>query len=225
MIYVTGDIHSDINRFNDKFIPGESALGENDYILICGDFGFIFRNDDKEKALLDELERKPYKILWIDGNHENFNALSDFPVEEWNGGKVHRIRTNILHLLRGQIFTIEGKTFFTMGGAYSPDRYMRIKNFSYWAEELPDNNEYKEAIENLKKHGNKVDYILTHTAPKEIILRMGYHPDPHDAELTGFLEWIMYECEYTHWFFGHFHEDRNIGEKFTALLFDSVKII
>lgn len=30
---------------------------------------------------------------------------------EWQGGKVHEIEEGILHLMRGQIFEIEGKTF------------------------------------------------------------------------------------------------------------------
>ena len=36
-----------------------------------------------------------------------------------HGGKVHRIRPHVLHLMRGQVFDIEGHTFFTMGGVKS----------------------------------------------------------------------------------------------------------
>lgn len=50
---------------------------------------------------------------------------------------------------------------------------------------------------------------------------MGYDPNPHDMELTGFLEWVMYKAQYDEWFFGHWHEDRNI-EKFHALLFEYI---
>lgn len=225
MIYVTGDTHGDINRFNEIHMPGESAWTKDDYLVICGDFGFIFDNDDIEKAWLDELENKPYTVLWLDGNHENFKAIAEYPVEMWNGGKVHIIRKNIFHLMRGQVFTIEGKTFFTMGGAYSIDRYMRVKNVSYWDEEIPNDSEYNEATKNLLKHDKKIDYIVSHTAPREIIRRMGYYPDAHDMELTGFLEWIMYECDFEHWYFGHWHEDKPINDKFTALYYDVVKII
>ena len=44
----------------------------------------------------------------------------DSPVAEWHGGKVHRIRPHVLHLMRGQIFELEGCRFFTMGGAKKP---------------------------------------------------------------------------------------------------------
>lgn len=220
MIYITGDIHGDIIRFSRSFMPYESLWTKDDYLIICGDFGFIFKNDEEEKTHLDALEKKPYTILWVDGNHENFEALYKYPIESWNGGAVHRIRKNIFHLMRGQVFTIEGKKFFTFGGAYSIDRYMRTKGISYWDEELPDSNAYEEATQNLLKHGKKVDYIISHTAPREIIRKMGYYPDAHDMELTGFLEWVMYEVEYKKWFFGHFHEDKIVDEKHRALYFD-----
>lgn len=224
MIYITGDTHGDSSRFSESKMPGESTWTKDDFLIICGDFGFIFMNNEAEQACLDELAKKAYTILWVDGNHENFDALSAYPTEIWNGGKVHRIRKNILHLMRGQVFDIAEKTFFTMGGAYSIDRYMRVKNLSYWDAERPDNSEYREAAQNLSEHEKTVDYIITHTAPREIIRRMGYYPDAHDMELTGFLEWIMVECKFRHWYFGHWHEDRNIGNNFTAIYYDVTEI-
>ena len=222
MIYITGDTHGEIARMDLPFIPEEITAG--DYLIICGDFGFIFSANEEEERVLDSFAQKPFTILFTDGNHENFNALNGYPVEEWNGGKVHRIRKNILHLMRGQVFSIEGKTFFTMGGAYSIDRYMRRKDISYWEEELPDREDYAEATASIMAYNKKVDYIITHTAPRMIIGMMGYCPDPHDMELTGFLEWIMYECSFKHWYFGHFHEDRRITDRFTALYYDVIKI-
>jgi hypothetical protein len=44
-------------------------------------------------------------------------------VENWHGGKVQAIRKNVLHLMRGQIYEIEGQTFFIMGGAACHDTY------------------------------------------------------------------------------------------------------
>ena len=52
---------------------------------------------------------------------------------------------------------------------------------------------------------------MTHTAPKELIYKMGYYPDPHDMELTGFLEWVYHEVSFNEWFFGHWHEDVDIN--------------
>ncbi len=225
MVYVTGDTHGIINRFSEEFFPGETKLTENDTVIVCGDFGFVFFDNEREKEQLDLLEKKPYNILYCCGNHENFNALSEYPVETLFGGKVHRIRRNIFHLMRGQCFTIEGKKYFVMGGAYSIDRSWREKNVSYWDAELPSDEEYKEASASVFANEKKFDYIISHTAPREIIMRLGYYPDPHDMELTGYLEWIMYECEFKRWFFGHFHMDKPLLDgKFRALYYDIEQI-
>ncbi len=225
MIYVTGDTDGDISRFSDEFLPNQSEWTENDYLIICGGFGFIFLNNEREKENLDLLEQKPYMILWIDGNHENFAVLSQYPVEEWNGGKIHRIRRNIFHLMRGQCFTIEGKKFFTMGGAYSINRVWREKKVSYWDEELPSDEEYKEASSTILANNNEFDYIITHTAPKQVLWRYSYFPGPYDTELTVYLDRVLYECDFKKWFFGHFHQDTTLfGEKFRAL-YNDVEII
>lgn len=225
MVYITGDMHGVIERFSDSFLPNESEWDENDCLIVCGDFGFIFFDDDKEKELLDMLEKKPYTIAFCDGNHENFTALSRYPVEYWNGGKIHRITKNVIHLMRGQCFVIESKKIFTMGGAYSPDRALRKENVSYWKAELPSDEEYKEASSTIFANNKEFDYIVTHTAPQRIIRELGYYPDPHGWELTGYLEWIMMECKYKRWFFAHFHEDQVLLDcKFRALYYDVVKL-
>lgn len=217
MLRFTGDTHGEQGRFCNFWAIGEEEWTEKDTLIVCGDFGYIFKNDSVENIFLNELEKKKYNICFCCGNHENFDALEQYAIEEWNGGKVHRIRKNIFHLMRGQIYTIDNKKIFSFGGAYSIDRYMRTEHFSWWNQEIPCDEEYDEAIKNLELHNHKVDYIVTHTAPREIIRRMGYYPDAHDAELTGFLEWVMYEVSYEQWFFGHWHKDEQIDKKHRAI--------
>ncbi len=216
MIYITSDTHGDRFRFIRNMLNDESWT-KDDYLIICGDFGYIFFNDSGEEKFLDFLETKPYTICFCDGNHENFPAIFKYPQEKWNGGNIHRIRKNIIHLMRGQVFTIENKKIFTMGGAYSIDRYIPKLNQSYWKEELPNNAEYKEAIENLRKHNHKIDIVISHTAPLKTIYIMGFFPDAHDMELTGFLDWIAREVQFDHWYFGHWHINKTFDEKYTAV--------
>lgn len=223
MIYITGDTHGEENRL--LYIEQETNIKAGDTLIVCGDFGYIFLNDAAERNFLDNIERtRPYMLAFVDGNHENFPAIYEFPVENWNGGKVHRIRKNIVHLMRGQVFTIEEKVFFTMGGAYSIDQYMRKEGYSWWREELPCDAEYKEAAANLKEHNNKIEYVISHTAPQSIIHWMGYVPDSHDQELTGFLDWIYHDISFKQWYFGHWHDDKIINDKARLLWFDVVKL-
>lgn len=65
------------------------------------------------------------------GNYENFDQLYNYPIEEWNGGKIHKINDSVFHLMRGQVFKIDGKSFFTFGGASShniPDGILEMDN-------------------------------------------------------------------------------------------------
>lgn len=219
MIYITGDTHGDRIRFIENNM-GDDEWTSDDFLIVCGDFGFIFFNSESENEFLDFLEKKPYTICFCDGNHENFPAIYSYPKEMWHGGYVHKIRKNICHLMRGQVYEFGGKKIFTFGGAYSIDRYVRKLNVSYWAQEIPSSDEYDEAVKNLKKYENKVDIVISHTAPNEIIRTMGKFPDAHDMELSGFLEWVMYETEFEHWYFGHWHTDETFYEKFTAVYND-----
>ncbi len=221
MIRVTGDTHGEQLRFFEENMQGEHSWTKDDYLMICGDFGFVFRDTPYERVFLDKLEEKPYTICFVDGNHENFPVIYSYPKEKWNGGYVHRIRKNIVHLMRGQVYTIEGKTFFTMGGGYSRDRMYRTPGVSWWPQEMPNNDEYREATQNLKEVGNKVDYILSHTAPKEVVHLMGRFCDDHEVELNGFFDWVMYEIDFKRWYFGHWHTDSEFaGGKFRAVWYD-----
>lgn len=215
MIYVTGDMHGE----QEKLLAAErdTPLREGDTLIVCGDFGYIFRNDERERAFLDEVENRPYTLCFVDGNHENFPAIYAYPEEIWNGGRVHRIRKNIYHLMRGQVFQLEEKRVFTMGGAYSIDRHFRTEGVSWWPEERPCREEYDEATRNLLACGKKVDYILTHIMPLKTIRQGGWFPDPHDLELTSYLEWILYQVQYQHWYCGHFHADCDLPGKITLM--------
>lgn len=124
MIYITGDCHQDFERFKMKNFPEQRELTKDDHVIICGDFGGVWNKNEeskKEKALLDWLDDKNFTTLFVDGNHENFDRLYEYPEEKWHGGRVHKIRPSVIHLMRGQIFELERKKFFTFGGASSHD--------------------------------------------------------------------------------------------------------
>ena len=51
MLYFTGDTHREIGRFSEDKMQGESTWGEQDIIFVCGDFGYVFLNNEEEKKL------------------------------------------------------------------------------------------------------------------------------------------------------------------------------
>lgn len=210
-IFVCGDIHGtlDIDKLN-RFI-GRKDLSKKDYLIICGDTGICGFSKKIESETREFLRKLPMTTLFIDGNHESFDVLGSLPVENWHGGKVHIIEPGIIHLMRGQIYEIEDKRFFTFGGAFSTDRQYRIKGETWFEEELPCEEEYAQALENLQKHEYKVDYMITHTAPYDIVRNLGY--DTHEAALKQekFLKQIADSASFRGWYFGHFHEDVDMG--------------
>ena len=243
MIYITGDTHCDCSRFEEEKFPIQSGMTKNDYVIICGDFGGVWTFEEessREKEVLDWLNNKNFTTLFVDGNHENYTRLYNYPVEEWHGGKVHKIRDSILHLMRGEIFDIDNKKIFTFGGASSHDiadgilnldeeekiynfRKMgasfRIRDYSWWDLELPTEAEMKNGVNNLEKVNHKVDYIISHCCPTSIqtLLNPIYKKDI----LTDYLQEISEKCEFKKWYFGHYHDYRQIDSQY-VLLYDDI---
>lgn len=220
MIYVTGDTHgnNDILKLYD-LAAKTPGLDKDDYVIIAGDFGGVW-NRKTLFADLDNYSNLPFTTLFVDGNHENYDLLRTFPVNEWNGGKVQMIRPDIIHLMRGQVYEIDGRTFFTFGGATSIDKYMRREGLSWWSEERPSDDDLREGIDNLKRFENNVDYIITHSCDEKALwypplrtreFKMGVYPE---NQMLSYFEDIL---TYRHWYFGHYHMDADLTDKKTVL--------
>ena len=215
MIYVTGDTHGliDVEKVSKYRFPDGEKLSKDDYLIICGDWGGLFFNNDRDKTVIDFWENKPYTVLWVDGNHENFDLINTYPVEEWNGGKVHFIRPTVIHLMRGQVYIIDGKKIFTFGGGLSIDKAKRQAYVSWWPQEEPSYAECNEALMNLDRYGNKVDYIITHACPQSIMrneLCKIRGLSKVECQTEKFLDIIIDTVEYQYWFCGHYHMDARI---------------
>ena len=118
MLYITGDTHGNQLKWLEQIHP---ALSPGDGVIVAGDFGYGFWSGPlgSEDAFYDWLAAQPYAVFFIDGNHENFDRLLALPVEPWRGGRIQRIRPNVIHLMRGEVYLIEGRTVFTRRGRRS----------------------------------------------------------------------------------------------------------
>lgn len=90
-IYVIGDTHNciDIAKLSLRNFPESRKFTAEDYVIICGDFGFpLLSSDVLPESIKDSdrdirsgrktylywmnwLRQKPYTILFVDGNHDN----------------------------------------------------------------------------------------------------------------------------------------------------------
>ena len=109
MVYITGDTHGDMSVFKN---PKLRKLGEDDILIICGDFGFLWDGSEDEKKNIEKLTKKKYTICFVDGAHENFDMLNSYRPYRYKGGNTHKIAQNIYHLMRGEVFTFCGRLSF-----------------------------------------------------------------------------------------------------------------
>jgi predicted phosphodiesterase len=221
MIYVTGDTHIpiDIRKLNTTNFPEQKRLSKDDYVIICGDFGAVWDGSNEERYWQKWLKNKNFTTLFVDGNHENHLMLNEYEVEIWMGGKVHKINDSVIHLMRGQVYNIDGYNFFTMGGGESIDKMYRVEGKTWWKEEVASKEEFNEALDNLEANNWNVDYIITHTTSSRIMEQLVYIKENND--LNSFFNILHKDLKYKHWYFGHFHDDIDIDEKHT-LVFDRV---
>lgn len=214
MIYLTADTHGELDRFDSAQVR---RLKAGDTLIVCGDFGFIWDGGPAEDKILKKLGKKKYQILFVDGTHENFDLLEQYPVSQWNGGKARQISGNLYYLLRGQIYEIEGKKIFTFGGGESSEKQYRMAAGKWWAREMPTLGEMREGADNLKAAGRQVDYIVTHSPPPKVCSDL---VEPHNEwknQLEAFFEQITKQIHYEKWFFGSLHIDRKVTFKDYAL--------
>lgn len=231
-IFITGDCHGNFKKFT-RNQREKLNIQSDDYVIVCGDFGLLWSDDKEFKYNLDFFSNLPFTILWVGGNHENYNMIEFYTISIWHGGKVrHIIQDKVIYLERGEIYNIEGKSFFCLGGASSHDIfdgildrsnsdfkskldwlkknkrfYYRILNESWWSQELPSENELNYAMKQLSGVDDKVDYIISHCCSSEVEELLGHKE--HDR-LTDFFNYVDRFVEFKHWYFGHYHQDADM---------------
>ncbi|MGE5438014.1 MAG: metallophosphatase [Syntrophothermus sp.] len=217
MIYVTGDKHGDFSILRQFVI--NNNLKENDYIIILGDSGLMWNDSTTCQIWFNYLSNLPCKILIIDGNHERFPYFNNLPIKQWHNGYIHELSNNIYHLMRGEVFKIDDKSFFVFGGAESIDKAQRIENVSWWKEELPSSGEYDNGYSNLRNNDYEVDYILTHCCSIHTFNKFKdkYGMKPYITEINEYFNVIEGLADYKHWYFGHYHFNEIIDRQHTCL--------
>ena len=228
---------------------------DNNFIIITGDFGCIWDNNPvgmsrvhfeidrwpgltgesrHEKLALDILSNKPFTILFCDGNHDNIERLDTYEVIDWHGD-------------------IDNKTFFVFGGASSHDisdgivdihdydtfveyrhaidklrlsnKMFRVRDISWWDREMPTISEMNYALDNLKKYDFKIDYVISHDCPIEILKQ--YNPNFMHDDLNSFFSDLVNNrnLQFKEWFFGHYHQNLRFENRYMMLYNQIVSII
>ena len=244
MIYVTGDTHgfTDNARIDAAHWPVGQTLTRNDCLVICGDFGAFWGDDERDQALLDWYEAQPWTTLWVDGNHENHDLIDQLEVTERFGGQVQVApgHPHVIHLMRGEVYVLplessdsSNRTVrcFVMGGAPSTDRIWRIEGISWWAREMPSQAEYDHAAQSLERVDWQVDYVFSHEVPEKAMSDIygwtywAKHGNKPSNELTGFLQYVDERLDKDRlkmWYAGHHHVDLPVIDEHHCVLYQQV---
>ena len=204
MIWLIGDFHGGKNI--DGLKRYLSFCQKDDLLIVLGDVGLYFDGTAENEAFSKWFLSLDCEIAFLDGNHENFDYLNSFPEEDWCGGRVRRLSDHIVYLMRGYIFTIQDKTFLVMGGCKSTDRWKKIG--LWWEEEQPNEIELSRAYQNLKKHENRIDYIITH--------KYECTDEPVES-IDHFAKVVDQSTHFRHWYCGHWHMEKQIDTRHSLI--------
>ncbi len=213
MVYFTGDIHGyakGILRFAANF-----ELTPKDVLIILGDVGANYYGEDKDCHTKNILSKAGVTILCIHGNHEiRPSNIPTYKLKTWHGGRVwyEERHPNLLFAKDGEIYKIGKYRYLAIGGAYSVDKFRRVPDISWWADEQPSDKIKARVESQIAKH--EVDVILSHTCPFKYIPTDMFLPSIRqssvDQSTERWLDTIEEKVKYKAWFCGHWHTDRHI---------------
>ena len=145
--------------------------------------------------------------------HENFDRLEKYRVSKKYGGKVQKITDNCYHLMRGERYDINGFKFLCIGGAESHDAQYRTYGESIWLQESITKEQIEKTISNCKD----IDFVISHCAPSDFLLKMylngdtdfTYSETQSPLMLQKLLDVVKKQEKSWKWFMGHYHTDLN----------------
>jgi len=213
-VYVRGDVHGNFDWLK-PFCEKENTT-TNDVMILAGDSGLLFygKNKTREILLKKICSRAPITLLVVRGNHDNRPANEGMTLR-WNElvcGDCYweDEYPNILYAKEIGRYWMRYKSFLTIGGAYSVDKFYRIRQHWTWYpdEELTD-QEMAAGLEELA--GEKFDYIISHTAPLDLeptwLFMNSIDQTAVSKRMEKFLQRIKNCVNYRCWIWGHYHDD------------------
>lgn len=227
MVYITGDIHGDLDPVYTLFENFQPTA--EDVIIILGDVALNYTGRLRDRIIKENMSALKSIFFCIHGNHENRpQNIESYKEKEWHGGRVlyEEDFPNILFPVDGDIFEIDGKKCLVIGGAYSVDKLYRIRNgWNWWHDEQPTPAIKAYVEKQIESH--KVDVIFSHTCPfkyipKECFLS-GIDQSKVDNSTEQWLDIIEESVDYEAWYIGHWHIDKKIEN--IHFLFHGIEVL
>lgn len=224
-IYVRGDVHRNFDFLESWCIENQTT--KDDILIILGDVGINFTSDHNDYYIKKKISLLPITLLCVRGNHEKrpetvFGMQSIF-IEPFNNFVFAEPEyDNIFYAKDGFVYNIKGKTFLTIGGAYSVDKFYRLSRGAKWFDnEQLTFKEQNKIFKTIK--GKKFDYVLTHSCPlkwEPVELFLGFIDQASvDKNTEVWLSEVEKNITYDNWYFGHYHGEKDIYNDGKVLMF------
>jgi 3-oxoacid CoA-transferase subunit A len=195
-------------------------------VIILGDAGLNFylnKTDEKKKKILANYG---IRIYCVRGNHEerpeNLGYKLEFDKDVGGDVYIDDVNPEIRYFQDGGIYWIEGHKTLIVGGAYSVDKWWRLRRaglteqdnnpkMSGWFSDEQLTEDEKTAIDFVTLN-ESFDFVLTHTCPiawEPTDLFLGcIDQSTVDKSMELWLDTIKDNVQWKYYLFGHFHADR-----------------
>ena len=233
--FITGDKHRQFDRVK-KFCH-EMNTRRKDVLIILGDAGLNYYDDERDDALKEEISDLKITLFCLHGNKENRpQNVGTYGIRNFCGGKVYYEPKypNIYFAIDGEIYTFEGKKYMVVGGAHSVDKMHCLEEGKpFWFDEMPDDTVKATVERNLLNEENKIYGMMTHTCPIDYLPTEMFMSTSQNASLKRkprkakskklfkpdidrsteiWLGELEKKLDYEVWFCGHYHIDKQIDK-------------
>lgn len=243
--FITGDTHGaheTCQRLRIFKIKNPDLIPEETGIIFLGDVGINWCGeslsgsyDDKDKEAVNKFG---YQLYLVRGNHEfrpsTLSGIKYAYDENVCGHIYYEEKHPNIHYFKdgGDIYLINDSPVYVIPGAYSVDKNFRLATGKRWFRDEQLTEEEKEKLLDLIITLNEFDeepaIVLSHTCPlcwEEYIsyLFMDELDQKSIDKITEkFLNEVYTRVWYKHWYFGHFHDDKDFRDIKATILFKEI---
>jgi len=229
VIYVTGDTHRDFSRIS-AFCMEHGTNQNDDVMIVLGDAGINYFGDQRDDEFKRYLKKIPITFFCIHGNHEMRPwHFQEMIIDDWHGDLAyHQYQyPNIFYARDASVYNFAGYHCLAVGGAYSVDKYYRLRRGWRWfSDEQPTDQIKKQVDQSIAKHP-EISVVLSHTCPYRYIPREAFlssiDQSTVDDSTERYLDTVEERVNYQKWYCGHWHINKSIDK--LHFLFDDIREI
>jgi len=224
-LFITGDTHGqiDISKLNTAHFPLQKELTKEDVMVVLGDWGGIWDGGKTDKWVQAWWNEKPWTTFVVLGNHCNYDAIEQLPIDTAFGAPVRRVSDSIVIAETGNIYTICDKKCLVLNGANSHDMWCRKAGVNWWAQEAITQDDANKALVSLAAVNDEIDYFFTHAPGSVASVMCGYEPEESDKWVDFVMNHLPADSEWKH-FCGHMHRDMCATER-TKIVYQDVILL